>query len=137
MSTISVMFTSGSSAQPTSDRNGSSGVPIRSKPALQNAETAWNTPIAMPFPNPYSGTNRQDSSTAPAPSMVNVPSSTRRVRRTMPPPSDRLKPALITMRSCSVNVRRSANEAMEAMVIKPSPPIWMSSRMTHLPNTDQ
>ena len=132
-----VRLTSGSPTYPTSEENGLSGVPSRSKPALQNADTAWNTPIFTPRQKPNCGTKRQESSTAPAASNAKVPNSTRRVSRTMPALSDRLSPALITSRSRSVIVRRSRKEAIDASVIKPSPPIWMSSRIIACPKPDQ
>ena len=37
-----------------SDENGSA-VPIRSNPALQNAEILWNIENQIPFPSPYFG----------------------------------------------------------------------------------
>ena len=44
-------------------------------PALQNAETALNTDIHIPF-KPYSGINTVIYNNAPEPSTINVPAST-------------------------------------------------------------
>ena len=93
------------------------------------------------MPTPRSGPNcctkRMDSSPAPTPSNRNVPTSTRRISRTMPPLESRPKPAPMTMRSRSVIVRRSSSDAAVMTDIKPRPPIWMSRRITHLPKSDQ
>ena len=123
MSAMMVRLTSGSPAYPTSEQNGSSGVPMRSKPPLQNAETAWKMPMPMPRSKPNSPTKRTDSSAAPTPSNRNVPTSTRRISRTMPPFESRPKPAPMTMRSRSVMVRRTRSEAAVITDMKPRPPI--------------
>ena len=47
--------------------------PIRSKPALQKADTLWKTAYHSPRAGPSSGMKRMASSSAPAPSIRAAP----------------------------------------------------------------
>ena len=126
---MTVQFTSGSPTKAASDCPGVSW-PIRSNPALQKAETAWNTLYHSPSQKPNSGTNRTASSTAPAPSSTNVPVSARRTMRTTPPSCPDAIASESSMRSFRP-IRRPAASAMSAAKdMNPSPPSWISSSRT-------
>ena len=137
ISVITVRLISGSPAKRSSEENDPLTGPIRSKPALQNADIAWNTLYQSPFAQPSIGTNRNASAAAPSPSMVAVPISASRISRTMPPT---LKEATL---SCKiVRWRRPirlpiAMETSASSVITPKPPIWMATISTTCPKSDQ
>ena len=67
------------------------------------------------------------------PSNKKVPNSTRRISRTMPERPSIFSDVLISSRSRREMRRRSSREKAVAMVIKPRPPVWISSRMTVQP----
>ena len=62
-------------------------MPIRSKPALQNAETEWNRPYHSPRKKPISGMvqKRSANSAAPHSSSSTVARRMNPVMRTIPP----------------------------------------------------
>ena len=109
-------------------------MPMRSKPALQKAETEWNTANQMSSGAPYCGTKRMASSTAPVSSKMAVPIATveliSMMRATREPT---LMLSAITARSRMLILRRSRRKNSVAMVMKPSPPIWMSASITPWP----
>ena len=109
-------------------------MPIRSNPALQKAETEWNTANQVPSPAPYCGMKRMASSMAPVPSKMSVPMTTveliSMMRATRPPT---LMLSAITARSRMLMRRRIRRKKSVAMVMKPRPPIWMSVSITPWP----
>ena len=136
MSSIIVMLTSASSEYDTSEEKGSL-TPMRSKPALQKADTEWNTEYQSPFPSPNSGIKRIASSTAPESSNMSVPRPMVLVISIMRPTRTVLMLSAMTPRSRMLMRRRSSLEKSVAMVMKPRPPSWMSTRITTCPKPDQ
>ena len=101
---------------------------------MQKALTEWKTLFVSPSQKPNIGIKRNESSSAPANSNAKVKAiilCKKRNRR-----SYALKFidwAKIT-RSRGVTVRLISAETSMAIDIKPSPPIWMSAKITPLPN---
>ena len=111
--------------------------PIRSNPALQKAEMLWKTPYHSPSQNPKRGMNRSASSTAPMASKVKVQRNRKPVARSTPPIWGRPMDSRMRNRCRSpifLPLKRLMNTAM---VTKPSPPTWISVRMTACPNSVQ
>ena len=136
MSSIIVMLTSASSEYDTSEEKGAF-TPMRSKPALQKAETEWKTEYHSPLPSPNSGMKRMDSSTAPESSKMSVPRPMVPVISMMRPTRTVFMLSAMTPRSRMLMRRRSSREKSVAMVMKPRPPIWMSRSITTCPKPDQ
>ena len=110
---------------------------MRSKPALQNAETEWKTEYQSPCPRPNSGMKRIARSTAPASSKMSVPRPMVEVISMMRPTRTVLMLSAMTPRSRMLMRRRTRREKSVAMVMKPRPPSWMSRRITAWPKPVQ
>ena len=74
-SAIRVQFTSMLPLSLVKEEKGCT-LPIRSKPALQNAETETKIPLQTPPAQPYAGIKRAHRISAPAPSKAAVPNKT-------------------------------------------------------------
>ena len=122
---------------PVREANSVPRTPIRSKPALQKAETAWNTEKYSPCPQPKSPTNRVASTAAPSSSKNSVNSKMRLIRCSMPPMRPVPEDSISTRRSYSPIFLRRNMLNMVMTVMNPTPPIWMSRMMTICPNVDQ
>ena len=105
-------------------------------PALQKAETEWNTPYQMPTA-PYWGMNTVMYKSAPAPSTASVPQITFFTNRKSPERVLRLKASCKSKRSESPILRFSASIKPVITVMTPKPPTWISKRITACPNTLQ
>ena len=105
--------------------------PIRSKPALQNADTEWNRLNHAPRPGPNKGTKRRDSNAAPLSSMMAVYRIISRANSVIPLTLERLMLSTIVSR-CQRPMRLFSKwKNMVAIVMNPRPPICMSrSRIT-------
>ena len=110
---------------------------MMSKPALQKAATEWKMPNQSPSQKPRSGMNLMHNSRAPTPSKNRVPQPMVPVISVMRPMPLELIEAAITPRSCMLMRRFTSFENSVAMVIKPRPPIWMSTSTTTWPKKDQ
>ena len=104
------------------DEQGPLLVPIRSKPALQNAEMEWNTAYHRPF-QPMPGQNRRASSTAPAASMRTAVFKMNRVCRTMPPTWGAEMDSCMTQRCFRLIRLPEKIKIATAIVTTPMPPI--------------
>ena len=111
--------------------------PKISKPALQKAEIDINTAVYSPWERPKSGIKRVASKMLPNSSIITVPATICLVRRTIPLMSDVLKLSFSKVRSFKVICRFNTKEIAVISVIKPMPPIWISTMITVCPNTDQ
>ena len=114
--------------------------PVRSKPALLNAEMEWKMPHQIPSGSPggpASGPamNAIERITAPTASMTSEKIAIRlRIVATPPswmPPIDSW--ARTRSRSAVRRPKTSSNSSVEPAMI-PNPPAWMSSRITTWPN---
>ena len=107
-----------------------SRTPIRSNPALQNADTEWKSEYHIPRAGPNSDQNTGSIRTAPVSSTAIVIFMAKEVRRTIPPTS------IADMESCIVLLWRSpillpdSIAKAAAIVTTPSPPICISVSMT-------
>ena len=110
---------------------------MMSKPALQKAVTEWKTPNQSPSQKPRSGMKRMQSKSAPAPSKSSVPQPIVLVISVMRPKPFELIEAAMTPRSCMLILRRRSFAKSVAMVMKPRPPIWISTSTTTWPKKDQ
>ena len=119
-----VMFTTGSLLNSHSEEY-APYLPLRSKPALQNAEIARKAELPMPCRSPILGMNRVDRSNAPMPSQMNVPVAIFFTMRIIPPSSGLFTLSLSTLRSFRPIFLPVASAASEIMVINPIPPIWI------------
>ncbi len=121
--------TTQSPANPTSESGYSEN------PALLNAETAWNTPLQSASSGSTSWIIQNRSVRVAA-----TTSWTARVTSARPISTCRRSPRLSTLRSVlATSCRRRPSRlersitSSDATVMKPSPPIWMSARMTPWP----
>ena len=80
----------------------------RAKPALLNAETAWNTPRQSASPGLMTASHRTVRMAAPRPSIASVSLSTVPANRTRPSMSCTFKASCRVRRSCSETDRPSA-----------------------------
>ena len=103
---------------------------MRSKPALQKAETEWNRLYHSPLTGPKSRMNTGASSSAPASSTSREPRSRKPVRRTMPPTWGAEMDCCIMFRWARLMRRPQRRKKVTATVMTPRPPIWIRSRMT-------
>ena len=110
---------------------------MMSKPALQKAVTEWKIPNQSPSQRPRSGMKRMHSKSAPTPSKKSVPQPIVEVISVMRPKPFELIEAAMTPRSCMLMRRFTSFEKSVAMVMKPRPPIWISTSTTNWPKKDQ
>ena len=112
-------------------------IPIRSKPALQKAETEWNTAYQSPLAQPKSFMKVGARSTAPIPSTRKEEVRMNFISLTTPPI------LWADMASCMVFLakrpillpeRIARNPAMDTT---PKPPIWIRIRITISPKSVQ
>ena len=132
ISSMIVIFTNGSAAYFVNDEY-SSFMPIRSKPALQNADIEWNTEKYMPLNMPKSGMKRIAKSTAPMPSIRKVPFIITLKSLTIPPISSALTLSCIRSLCLSPIFLCRSMENATPIEMKPMPPIWISTRITSCP----
>ena len=133
---ITVTLTRTLPENPVREENGPR-IPIRSKPALQKAETEWNTAYQMPLPHPNSGMKAGSSSKAPESSITKAAMMMNRVRRTIPPTWGADMDSRMTLRCIRPMRRPEMNERDNAAVTTPMPPIWIRVRITACPKADQ
>ena len=107
--------------------------PKMSKPALQKAETEWNTPHFRAVRKPYAGQNRAVRIKAPTASTLKLPTSTVFCSRTMPFMSETLRAWAITSRCFRPMRRRRKKITRVAADMKPKPPISIRHRITVCP----
>ena len=120
ISNMTATFNSGSPTKPVREEKGAC-TPIRSKPALQKAETEWNTAYQSPL-GPMRGQKSRASTTAPAASMAKAVFRMKSVMRTMPPTWGAEMDSCMTQR-CFKPMRLPENMKMaSAMVTTPMPP---------------
>jgi len=122
ISSIIVILTNGSAAYFVNDEY-SSFMPIKSKPALQNADIEWNTEKYMPLNMPKSGMKRIAKSTAPMPSIRKVPLIIMLKSLTIPPISSALTLSCIRSLCLSPIFLCRSMENATPIEIKPMPPI--------------
>lgn len=122
ISSIIVILTNGSSAYFVNDEY-SSFMPIKSKPALQNADIEWNTEKYMPLNMPKSGMKRIAKSTAPMPSIRKVPLIIMLKSLTIPPISSALTLSCIRSLCLSPIFLCRSMENATPIEMKPMPPI--------------
>ncbi|MPM44007.1 hypothetical protein SDC9_90685 [bioreactor metagenome] len=96
--------------------------PIRSNPALQNAEMLWKIENQIPLPMPYCGMNRKESNIAPASSINPVTIKAPRAKRTTPCRRLSPNPSAILRRSCSETFLPVSENRIMEMVMMPRPP---------------
>ena len=133
MSAETVRQTSGSDLKYVSDEKRPENVPIRSKPALQNALTDVKTAFHIPS-GPKSGTKRIIRNSAPAVSKRNVPKIMRRASLITPDGDDRFSDcAMSSLARGDIFLLRSI-DIDTASIMNPSPPIWTSRSMTLWPS---
>ena len=108
--------------------------PKMSKPALQNAETAVNTDIQIPFA-PNRGTKAAARAIAPISSKPKLVCITRYSIFLVPAASSRLIDSLASIILLKPSFLRSARLKKAVSVTRPRPPIWISSRITACPKT--
>ena len=102
---------------------------MMSIPALQKADTELKMEIQIPLaPKSWTNTGRYNS--APMSSIINVPMSTFFTKLARPANEERLKASLIRRLSFSPIFRFKAIIKPAVTVMMPSPPTWMSSKMT-------
>ena len=110
--------------------------PMTSKPALQKAETEWNTAIHIPAA-PKDLQNAGSMTSAPRSSVRNATLKTKPVILTMPPIWWALMLSWSMLR-CSSEILLPERVARNAATdTTPRPPIWIRIKITVCPNTDQ
>ena len=107
--------------------------PKMSKPALQKADTEWNTPHRSAVVKPYFGQNQQVRIRAPAASMHRLPMRTVRWSFTTPFISFSDSAWAMIIRCFKPTFRRNRKITNVAADIKPRPPISMSISSTAWP----
>lgn len=111
--------------------------PIISKPALQNADMAWNIENHIPLINPKIGINRVESNKAPIPSIIKVDIITYLVNLTKPDRESWFNCSRIINLSLKLIFLPTKRAIIVADVINPKPPIWIKINITIWPNKDQ
>ena len=129
---IMTRLISGCPENEVSDENGSR-IPMRSNPALQKADTEWNTPYHTPLKKPNCPAKTGIIRTAPKSSAAAVPLRIMPVRFRIPPIScaetDSCMRLFCRMLIFLPEKRITATET----VITPMPPIWISTMITNCP----
>ena len=98
-------------------------------PALQKADTEWNSAIHSPRHSPKSRQNTGAMTAAPSSSMMSVVRMMNPVRRTMPLIFGAATASLPWCLRWNRPIRRPENMAnAAATVITPMPPIWISKQ---------
>ena len=128
-----VRVTTGLAAKPVREEY-SPCSPIRSNPALQKAETEWNTEKAAPFSGPYRGIKTVARIQAPMPSTVSMTFTIKRTIRTSPPICSLPIESWISVRWTRPSLCPVTERTIAESVTTPIPPVWISSRITVLPN---
>ena len=111
--------------------------PIRSNPALQNAEIEWKTLYQIPRRMPNSLQNAGAMATAPKSSNITVILIMKPVSSTMPPTLSAEIESCIMLRPRIPILFPDRAEKNIAIVTIPMPPIWISVIITACPNVDQ
>ena len=124
-----VRLITGSARYAVSETKGVSGVPIKSKPALQKAETEWKTAFHIPE-TPKSRQKTGSIQSAPMPSISRDVRITNPVSRTMPPTLGADMASCIRPRWDREMRRPDKSEKDAPTVITPRPPIWISTMRT-------
>ena len=119
-----------SPAKAVSEENCPLTVPIRSNPALQKADTEWNTEYQIPFPSPSCGQNRNARRTAPTASIINAPRTMNLVCRTIPPTCGAEIDSCMTHRCLNPILLPANIDIAIAIVITPRPPICININIT-------
>ncbi len=106
-------------------------------PALQNAEMLWKMAVKIARGNSRYRKKSRKRTRHPTPSTKNVYLMTARTKRTTPPGTSRPKESLSASRSRYSIRRRMAIARTVVIVMYPSPPIWMRTRITSCPQKEK
>ena len=110
---------------------------MRSIPALQNAETEWNTAIQIPRKGPKSRLNTGMRRSAPISSTVRATFTIKPVRRTIPRICGAETDSAMILRWESPIFFPEMIVKDAEIVTTPRPPIWIRRRITACPKVDQ
>ena len=111
-----------------------SSTPIRSNPALQNAETEWNTAYPAPRGRPNLPTKKGSRQRAPTVSMQKVPVTRNFINLITPPIWGAETASWMTILGTRPTCFPVKVTIATPAVTTPSPPIWIRIIMTILPN---
>lgn len=136
ISAIMIRFTYQFPTSPVSEENGCT-LPIKSNPALQNAEMLWKMENQIPFESPNLGQKWNASKKAPKNSIENVPIMIKRVIFTIPPICGAETEFCINDLDTKPILRFVSVMIEMQSVMNPIPPIWIRQRMTPWPKKDQ